>query len=51
MWQAYNDSPSRVTMTDWYDTKSAYMTGFIHRTVLGGLYIKLLDASGKLKVK
>ena len=51
MWLAYNDSPSRVAMTDWYDTKSSYKTGFIHRTVQGGLYIKLLDESGKLKVK
>ena len=34
-----------------YDTKSGGLVGFIHRTVQGGLFIKMLDASGKLKIK
>lgn len=53
MWNAYNDSPSRVAMTDWYDTKSSYMAafryGFKHRTVLGGLYMKVLLQKDILK--
>lgn len=51
LWLAYNDSPSRVPMTDWYDTVSAHAIHFQNRTVQGGLFIKMLDASGKLKIK
>ena len=42
LWQGYNVSESRVPMTDWYDTKTAKMIGFQHRTVQGGLYMKVL---------
>ena len=49
LWNCYNGSPSRVPMTDWYDTVSGLLVGFIHRTVQGGLYIKMLDESGMLK--
>ncbi len=51
LWKFYNESPDRVPMSDWYDTKSGYIIGFIHRTVQGGLFIKMLDESGKLKLK
>lgn len=50
LWDAYNASHSRCPMTDWFDTVSARQCGFRHRTVQGGLFIKLLDASGKMKV-
>ena len=50
LWDFYNESPSRVPMSDWYDTVSGFYVGFIHRTVIGGLFIKLLDETGKLKV-
>lgn len=43
LWQAYNVSPSRVPMTDWYDTVTSQMVGFRARTVQGGLFIKLLE--------
>lgn len=43
LWNAYNVSNSRVPMTDWYDTNTGGMIGFQHRTVQGGLYIKLLE--------
>ena len=49
MWKAYNDSPSRVAMTDFYDTKSSYKTAFRHRSVQGGLWIKLLLSKNILK--
>ena len=49
MWKAYNDSPSRVAMTDFYDTKSSYKTAFRHRSVQGGLYMKLLLSKNILK--
>ncbi len=50
LWRFYNDTPDRVAMTDWYDTVSGTQIGFIHRTVQGGLYIKMLDESKKLKL-
>ena len=31
-----------VPMTDWYYCDTSHMQGFQHRTVQGGLYIKLL---------
>lgn len=49
LWDAYNYSPSRVPMTDWYDAVTSLMVGFQHRTVQGGLFIKLLAESGKMK--
>ena len=50
LWDSYNSSRSRCPMTDWYDTISSRQIGFRHRTVQGGLWIKLLDASGKMKL-
>ena len=46
LWSAYHHSPSRVPMTDWYQTTTSMQVGFQHRTVQGGLYMKLLEASG-----
>jgi hypothetical protein len=41
-WQFANDSASRVPLTDWYDTKTAKQQGFQARSVVGGLFIKML---------
>jgi len=43
LWDAYNESESRVPMTDWYWTNDAKMRGFQNRSVQGGLFIKLLE--------
>lgn len=50
LWLAYHYTPSRVPLADWYDTVTSERYHFQHRSVQGGLYIKLLDFYGKMKV-
>lgn len=38
-----NETPDLVPMNDWYDTKTAEMVGFKARSVVGGVFIKLLN--------
>jgi hypothetical protein len=37
-----NESPSRVPMTDWYDTKTAKQIYMQARPVVGGVFVKML---------
>ena len=50
LWKFYNETPDRVPASDWYDTVCARHIHFVNRTVQGGLFIKLLDKTGKLKL-
>ncbi len=42
LWKFYHESPSRVPMSDWYDSISGRWVSFRHRTVQGGLFMRVL---------
>lgn len=42
MYRFVNETPDRVPLTDWYGTVDAKQRGFQARSVVGGVYIKML---------
>jgi hypothetical protein len=42
LWLFQHETGSRVPTTDWYYTIDGRMTGFVNRSVVGGLFIKVL---------
>ena len=42
LWDFANETLNRVPFTDWYDTITARRMNFQHRSVIGGIFIKIL---------
>ena len=42
MYDYMNETESRVPTSDWYDTKTGFMTGFKARSVVGGHWMRVL---------
>lgn len=50
LYKVLNETNSRIPFADIYDTISGYMGGMKHRSVQGGLFIRMLDFEGKLEL-
>ena len=51
LFKGYSESETRTPLTDWYDTITANQVGFQHRSVQGGLFMKILCDEWVKKIK
>ncbi|SFT22057.1 glutaminase family protein [Paenibacillus sp. BC26] len=49
IWQMLNDTADRVMFSDWTDTLTARALNFQHRSVVGGIFMRVLKDKGILK--
>lgn len=50
LWRMLHETPDRVPFSDWTDTLTARQLNFQHRSVIGGIYMKLLKDKRVLRV-
>ena len=43
LWKFAHATPQRVPLTDWYETGDARKVGFQARSVVGGVFVRLLQ--------
>ncbi|NBC67449.1 DUF4965 domain-containing protein [Paenibacillus sacheonensis] len=48
IWTMLNETPDRVPFSDWTDTLTARQLNFQHRSVVGGIFVKVLKDKGIL---
>ncbi|MBP3965299.1 glutaminase family protein [Paenibacillus lignilyticus] len=49
IWQMLNDTADRVMFSDWTDTLTARALNFQHRSVVGGIFMRVLKDKGIMK--
>ncbi|QHT62440.1 DUF4965 domain-containing protein [Paenibacillus lycopersici] len=49
IWTMLNETPDRVPFSDWTDTLTARQLNFQHRSVVGGIFMKLLKDKGIMR--
>ncbi|MGO4107907.1 glutaminase domain-containing protein [Paenibacillus sp. YAF4_2] len=51
IWDMLNETLDRVQFSDWTDTVTARQIGFQHRTVVGGIFMKVLKDKGIMQAE